>query len=529
MKLAKSLLLGAAAGLATVAAASAADLPSRKSAPVEYVRVCNAYGAGFFFIPGTDTCLRVGGLVVGEVRAFTLKDGVGGNYLGAPLAGAASGVWTPSGFAPNRGGQSSGYAPTAARDKTGFSALARVELDARTQTGYGTLRAFARIDGTFGGGSTAATGGLNSTFTQNNVSQSAVGKELTYVNKAFIQFAGITAGRAQSMFDFYADAYNWEALRGSNSTTTLLAYTATFGGGFSATLSFEDAVERRAPIQTVTTTTGVAATAASQMTVATLGGTRMPDVVGNLRVDQGWGSAQLSGALHQVHGLLYTAGATSFPMTASNIPLQDTKKNGFAVQGGLKINLPMLAAGDALYLQATYEKGAVGYVYGNNLAFFGNADASRAYGVGLAGTIPNGNGWQNAADADGVYTKNGFKLSSGYAFVAAFQHYWAPTVSQSIFASYMKIKNPQGGAVSGVGAVGGYVSNPNWSETRIGTNVLWSPVKGFGIGAEIAYLRHNHSRPDNLASNADLVAAGLPAFKGKSDAWEGRVRVQRAF
>ena len=69
MKLAKSILLGAAAGLATVAAASAADLPSRKSAPVEYVKVCNAYGAGFFYIPGTDTCLRVGGLVVAEARA----------------------------------------------------------------------------------------------------------------------------------------------------------------------------------------------------------------------------------------------------------------------------------------------------------------------------------------------------------------------------------------------------------------------------------------------------------------------------
>ena len=59
MKLVKSLLLGSAAGIAAVAGAQAADLPSRKAAPVEYVRVCSAYGAGFFYIPGTDTCLRI--------------------------------------------------------------------------------------------------------------------------------------------------------------------------------------------------------------------------------------------------------------------------------------------------------------------------------------------------------------------------------------------------------------------------------------------------------------------------------------
>ncbi|MEE8629580.1 MULTISPECIES: porin, partial [Methylobacterium] len=46
MKLVKSLLLGSAAGLTVVAGAHAADLPIKKAAPVEYVRVCSAYGAG---------------------------------------------------------------------------------------------------------------------------------------------------------------------------------------------------------------------------------------------------------------------------------------------------------------------------------------------------------------------------------------------------------------------------------------------------------------------------------------------------
>ena len=62
MKMVKSLLLGSAASLAAVAGAQAADLPVKAKA-VEYVKVCSLYGAGFFYIPGTDTCLKIGGFV----------------------------------------------------------------------------------------------------------------------------------------------------------------------------------------------------------------------------------------------------------------------------------------------------------------------------------------------------------------------------------------------------------------------------------------------------------------------------------
>ena len=63
MKLAKSLLLGSATAFVAVAGANAADLPSKKAAPATYVKVCDAYGAGFYTIPGTDTCIKVGGRV----------------------------------------------------------------------------------------------------------------------------------------------------------------------------------------------------------------------------------------------------------------------------------------------------------------------------------------------------------------------------------------------------------------------------------------------------------------------------------
>ena len=62
MKMVKSLLLGSAAGLIAVAGAQAADLPVKAKA-VEYVKICSLYGVGYYYIPGTDTCIKIGGYV----------------------------------------------------------------------------------------------------------------------------------------------------------------------------------------------------------------------------------------------------------------------------------------------------------------------------------------------------------------------------------------------------------------------------------------------------------------------------------
>jgi len=60
----KSLLLGSAAALAAVSGAHAADaIVAAEPEPLEYVRICDAYGAGYFYIPGTETCLKIGGKV----------------------------------------------------------------------------------------------------------------------------------------------------------------------------------------------------------------------------------------------------------------------------------------------------------------------------------------------------------------------------------------------------------------------------------------------------------------------------------
>ena len=95
---------------------------------------------------------------------------------------------------------------------------------------------------------------------------------------------------------------------------------------------------------------------------------QLPDFVANLRVDQSWGSAQVSAAVHNVSIGQYV-GSSYFANGAavnSTIPAGAYAPNvdsawGYAVQAGVKFNLPFLAPGDALWLQAAYAKGGMSY------------------------------------------------------------------------------------------------------------------------------------------------------------------------
>ena len=82
MKMVKSLVLGSAAALVAMSGAQAADLPVKAKA-VEYVRICSLYGAGFFYIPGTDTCIKLGGYLRVDLT-------VHGGFSGGPF-------WNPAG------------------------------------------------------------------------------------------------------------------------------------------------------------------------------------------------------------------------------------------------------------------------------------------------------------------------------------------------------------------------------------------------------------------------------------------------
>ena len=514
-------ILAVAGGLVVAGGAQAADLPSLKAAPVEYVRICDAYGAGFFYVPGTDTCLKVGGLVLAETRAFDPIYSIAGtSFYGQGQSHSAVG------FIPS----TSQYTNARSRDAYGYGALGRVELDARTKSEWGTLRSFVRVDSYFGSSINAATGALNGLGQGivNTTAGTSVARETTIVNKAFIQFAGLTAGRAQSLFDFYADAYNYANLRGSNATVALLAYTATFGNGFSASLSFEDQASRRAAVGSTIASTGTVTVngISAGSFQGTPAGTRVPDIVGNVRLDQPWGAVQVSAAAHQVRASLFASGALATPATAYSFPALASNSYGFAVQGGVQLNADVIAPGDKLWLQAAYEQGAFGYIAGNNLSFsYGAVGGNRFYGDGIT-PQDYSFGWNPQINYDCVFTASGScEQQTGWAFVGAYKHYWIPNVSSAIFGSYLQV-NYSGNALAGFG---GAVGVANLKEARIGTNLVWTPLKGFDIGAEFIYAHLNQSRPVGLASDATLSANGLPTFLPNANQYEGRVRLQRAF
>ena len=289
MKLVKSLLLGSAAGLFAVAGAQAADLPVKKAAPVDYVRVCSTYGTGYWFLPGTDICLRISGYM----RADYL-------YL-----------------EPGR----SDF------DATGFRARGRLNFDFRQPTEYGLLRAFVRYEvtrntGVFLGSGQSVLG--STTFF------GAGGASSVDIPLGYVQFGGFTAGRVQSFFDFWANDDIYTTLLGvSDLKTQTFAYTATFGSGWSATIAIEDPNERKSLANGLdhggfgASIFGPAFVPVDPLDptpqALTSGGTRAPDVLGILRVDQAWGSAQLAAAAHEIRaGNL--VGVDAFGNTVAVLP-----------------------------------------------------------------------------------------------------------------------------------------------------------------------------------------------------------------
>src|ERR1700676_385050 len=120
MKMVKSLILGSAAGLLAMGGAQAADLPVKAKA-VEYVKICSLYGAGFFYIPGTDTCIKLGGYM----RIDTTFNG--GIYDAPPWSGSLGAGDRFADFINSR------------------SRMA-LTVDTRTATEYGVVRTFAQAD-----------------------------------------------------------------------------------------------------------------------------------------------------------------------------------------------------------------------------------------------------------------------------------------------------------------------------------------------------------------------------------------------
>ena len=416
----------------------AADLPV-KARPVQYVKICSLYGAGFYYIPGTDTCIKVGG-------------------------------WVRAEYNINAGGSFNPYhtvtLDSRGKNLTNNRVRGIITMDTRSQTEYGTLRSYIA-------------GGFQST-------NDTAGE--IYAPRAFIQWAGFTAGRAVSFFDFYVTpAYsNTTNILGSDTGgggDTVFAYTAQMGNGLSATLSAEDAATRRTAIYGAGYI-GTGATAFGGSNVGGYAGTEWPDVVGNLRIDQAWGSAQIMGAIHQVRGLT----------TGDEV--------GWAVGAGFKLNLPW-AHGDSITTQFAYAKGALKYIGGGLTTMIIQDGTTEATGPAF----------------DAVLNGTSLDLTEGWSVVAGADHHWNPMWTTSLYGGYSEINysDTSSATLAGAGA------NADWKFWQIGSRTVWTPVQNLDLSIDVMY--------NNLDGASFTTAAGAGAgyTAGNNGWWQGIIRVQRNF
>ncbi len=153
-------------------------------------------------MPGTDMCIKIGGWVRAEVSW-----GVNGNSTTGSFGSDYNNRYTNNFWTRERG---------------------YITADAREQTAYGVARGYIAV-------------GIASQNQGNEVPASQAN-----INRAFVQWAGFTAGQSVSFFDFYpaaAQLYRAGNLPSEDSGDGgwwVWGYTAQFGGGFSATLSAEE-------------------------------------------------------------------------------------------------------------------------------------------------------------------------------------------------------------------------------------------------------------------------------------------------
>ncbi|MET3791744.1 porin [Aquamicrobium terrae] len=232
----KSLLLGSAAALVAVSGARAADaIVVAEPEPAEYVRICDVYGAGYYYIPGTETCLKVGGYLrydVGVGDLFGHNDVVDKKDL--------------ADFVRDNPGATDGDIRAALADgtidtnDTYFKQMrVQVNMDARAETEYGTLRGYIALN-------------FNERINAVNVfddqdaflySETTSGNRWN-IDHAIIQLGGLTVAYSDSLFESLTDSagtvVNDDLVNFTPGKSHYIAYTFDAGNGFSATLGVED-------------------------------------------------------------------------------------------------------------------------------------------------------------------------------------------------------------------------------------------------------------------------------------------------
>jgi len=490
MKMVKSLILGSAAGLLAMSGAQAADLPVKAKA-VEYVRICSLYGAGFYYIPGTDTCIKLGGYLRMDVLANTNADDTG-NTSGA---GGANNRFT------------NGYTWRSRED---------LNIDTRTATEYGVVRTyfdatFSWTTGTYAGNGTGATvyepiGPSPFSSAPNNASAGAVAGGTVGVYLAFIQFAGFTIGKAISTFSTPWVNYpgnNFDGLVGGGGTVTgvnQFTYTQEFGNGVSGSISAQD--------QTQYYQAGVNNLSAGGLFgTSDYAGSIAPDIVGVIKVDQAWGLFQASVAAHDNHAAYY--GATE-------ITGHPDDRWGWAGQLGLSIKNIPTGPGDTINIQGVYTNGATRY---NIQDLAGSAGANTIYSGTSLATAYQSVGLGVAPDT--VFA-TGFQqqLIQTWGMRGGFNHNWNPFWSSSVYGAWAAVQYngtakalicATPGIGFGVAAAAGVTScNPDYNIGQVGFITRWTPVKNLTFSGDVTFTHLDQKMAGTLIAPSATI--GKPAL-----------------
>jgi hypothetical protein len=563
MKMVKSLLLGTAAGFVAVAGAQAADMPVK--AAVQYVKICNLYGDGFYYIPGTNICLKLGGYVRAQFYGFYGQNATATPFFATNINNDRG---TALGFNLNGVG-------TGSSDLT-MRARALITVDTREQTDYGVLRTY---------------------FLIGHTSDSPNQPQALYANRGFIQWAGFTFGLAQSFFDFFsAPAVSYFA---TNTEDTgdggwkVAAFTANFGNGITSTLSLEE--PRRIGITSASLAGQVTGSfnpnglnlrsqfndpfLVGAVVPQATGQIKAPDIVYNTRLDQQWGAIMLGGAVTDVTATYYGANATSAGtgLTSCAPPgfnaVSDTTTNGVpgggsgvgAIQcghpadklgwvatGGLRLNVP---GGSYLQMQGSYTQGALRYISHTQWPLGSAARFGVGNSVGL--------GWL----MDGIYGNSGeIELTRAWGIYASWEQVWNPKWKTSIYGGWTSVNyddnakaliaastcGNQAGAGNFLPAVfnttaianfptqqSGSITNvtncdPNWQMGYIGTRTQWNITSQFYMGVDVLYTKMYTGfsgfgvfRSPGTGPGSER-AAGVYAIENQ-DNWAVTFRVHRDF
>ncbi|HVR58311.1 MAG TPA: porin, partial [Pseudolabrys sp.] len=306
MTITKRMLLGSAATLTAIASAQAADLPV-KAKPVEYVKICSLYGEGFYYIPGTDICLKIGGYVRANYR-WNATGGGQPHYTGAG------------------GAQDRSVSPYSTQHRASFN------FDSRSQTAYGTLRTYVSV----------------------NVDNQDQGTVSVNPTRAFIQWAGFTFGHTKSFTDvpgtpgddsFKSLFQNQNISDTGANGTNQIAYTWELGNGMTLNVGAD---ERR--------TKGIGNLSLNVVTVgaqpnSAFGPYQHPTPWVNFTVNQAWGRFGASAIFNKVNATYYTGttattGACPGNQTGTSACNSPDDKWGWAVLSGIDIKAPWAGPGD---------------------------------------------------------------------------------------------------------------------------------------------------------------------------------------